>query len=63
MGEKQLGMSLPRAACWRYAEFGKAISKDRLEGVKPRMLYYGMINDKQKDVTTCIESEVFSCLV
>ena len=35
----------------------------RLEGVKPKISYFGLITEKQKDVVTQIEAEVFGCLV
>ena len=46
----------------RYAEFGRAVAKSGMEGTKPRVVYFGVISEKQKDVVTTIEQELFQCL-
>jgi hypothetical protein len=33
-----------------------------MEGMKPRIVYFGMISEKQKDVVTSTEQELFQRL-
>ena len=55
-------LNLRRHTVHRYAEFARAISKRTMEGVLPKVLYYGLLTEKQKDIAATIESEVFQCL-